>query len=446
MFALSVKAKVTIWFSALMLLITAAALGFIIELGGSMLEGSAMERLARAVNRNAEYVEYDDNDGIIELDIDEEFEPYSFGTYCIVYSLDGTPVAGEMPEGFPDAGPLAEGPPRTVENEAGSFYIYDRYADNGRLWVRGVKPANDAESVPLRLARFAFLLLPVLVLAGAAGGYAITRRAFRPIDRIIASVNAINEGHDLSARIGLPHKNDEIHRIASAFDKMLARLENSFEAEKQFASDASHELRTPTAVILAQCAALEKEGLSEADYKNGVAAIERQAQKMSRLINLLLSITRLEQGTAKADFERADLSELVSVICREMSSIRDGAELTADIEKDVYAEMDVALMSRLIENLLENAFKYGGGKVEVRLRRENGKAKLSISDNGPGIRPAELPKIWRRFYRADKSRSSGGLGLGLALVKQIAGIHNARVTAESEPGRGTTFTMTIAEK
>ena len=167
---------------------------------------------------------------------------------------------------------------------------------------------------------------------------------------------------------------------------------------------------------------------------------------MSRLISRLLNITRLEQGTVKAQFERADLSELASVVCREMSSVHPDAELSSEIEPEIYAELDVALMSRLIENLVENAFKYGGGKVRVTLRREDGNIKLAVGDDGAGIPPEELPKIWQRFYRSDKSRSSGGLGLGLSLVKQIAGLHNARVTAESEPGKGSVFTLTMAER
>lgn len=445
-FRLSVKARVTAWFTALMLIVTAASLAVIIALGGTLFEASAKDNLARAVNRNSEYVEYDDDDGLYVLEIDEEFEPYSLGTYSLVYSTNGQIASGALPDGFPDNLPLAEGAPRIIEYGDKHFYVYDRTADDGQLWVRGIKLADGGEALLNEMTEFAFFMLPFLALIGAAGGYFIVRRAFRPIDKMIAAADAINEGRDLSARIGLPPKDDEIHRIASAFDGMLARLENSFEAEKQFTSDASHELRTPTAVILAQCAALEKEGLAEKDYRDGIAAIDRQAQKMSRLINRLLNITRLEQGTVKAQFERADLSELTSVICREMSAMRPDVELTPEIEKDIYAEIDVALISRLIENLIENAFKYGGGKVRVTLRRAGGNIKFSVGDNGEGIPAEELPKIWQRFYRADKSRSSGGLGLGLSLVKQIAGLHGARVTAESFPGKGSVFTMTMTAR
>lgn len=442
---LSVKARVTAWFTALMLIVTAGALAVVIMLGGALFEASAKERLARAVNRNSEYVEYE-NDGRREkFEMDEEFEPYSFGTYCLVYTREGGILSGTLPEGFPDGVPLADKEPFIVETQDRHFYVYDRKTHNGALWVRGIKLADGGEALLDEMTDFAFFMLPFLVLISAAGGYLIVRRAFRPIDRIISAVEAINEGSDLSARIGLPPKDDEIHRIAAAFDRMLARLESSFESEKQFASDASHELRTPTAVILAQCSALDKEGLTADDYKKGISAIDRQAHKMSRLINQLLNITRLEQGTVKAQFERADLSELAAVVCREMSTLRPDVELTPEIEKDIYADIDVALMSRLIENLVENAIKYGGGKVCVTLRREGGDVKLAVGDNGPGITPEELPKIWQRFYRADKSRSSGGLGLGLSLVKQIADLHNARVTAESFPGKGSVFTLTMPD-
>lgn len=442
---LSVKASITLWFSALTLLVTAAALGFIIEMGGSMLSSTAQERLARAVNRNSEYVEYKESERYVAFELDEEFEPFSMGSYSLVYTRAGKLLSGAEPDGFIPT-PLTEGPPRLVEGVSGDFYVYDRYADGGRIWVRGIMPASEQNDFHEMMVQLAFFLLPALVAAASLGCYLIVRRAFRPMDRMIAAADAIGEGRDLSLRIGLPKRDDEIHKIAAAFDGMLARLEGSFEAEKQFASDASHELRTPTAVILAQCAALDKAGLSERDYKNGVAAIERQAQKMSRLINLLLNITRFEQGTAKPSFERADLSELAEVVCREMSSVRDDVELSREIEPDIYAEIDVPLMSRLIENLIENAFKYGGGKVHVKLARDGEDITLSVGDNGPGIPPEELPKIWQRFYRADKSRSSGGLGLGLSLVKQIASLHGARIEAESFIGRGSVFTLTMPAK
>ena len=438
---LSVKARVTIWFTLLMLLITAASLGFVITVGGSMMESYSLTRLAEMVNDNADELRY----GKKGLEVDDDFEPYAGGAYTLIYDEAGTLLFGRVPAGFNPREPFLEGEPYLVGSSGGDFYLYDRRAEGGRLWLRGVLPLSAAGGFPLVAARLAFFILPLLVLLAAAGGYLIARRAFRPIDKIVAAADAISEGRDLSARIGLPPRGDEIHRIASSFDNMFRRLEASFEAEKQFASDASHELRTPTAVILAQCESLERGERTAAEYAEGVAAIRRQALKMSKLIGTLLQITRLEQGTVKASFERADLSELVGVVCRESRLLWKEAVLETEIEEGIFADIDVALMSRLTGNLLENAFKYGGGLVRVSLHREHERVILSVSDNGEGIPPAELEKIWNRFYRLEKSRSGGGLGLGLALVRQIADIHGARVTAESG-AEGTVFTLLLPVK
>ena len=434
----SVKARVTIWFTLLMLLITAASLGFIITVGGSLMESYSLSRLEETVDDNADEIKFG-RDG---LDVGDDFEPYAGGAYTLVYSGAGLLLHGRVPPGFNPGEPFLEGEPYIVACPGGDFYLYDRRLDGGALWLRGVLPVSAVGGFPLIAARLAFFILPLLVLLAAGGGYLIARRAFLPIERIIAAADAISEGRDLSARIGLPPRDDEIHRIASSFDNMFRRLEASFEAEKQFASDASHELRTPTAVILAQCEALEKGGRERDEYAQGIAAIKRQALKMSKLIGALLQITRLEQGTAKASFEHADLSELVSVVCRESRLLWKDAALETEIEGGIYADFDVALISRLTGNLLENAFKYGGGLVRVSLRREPEAIRLCVSDNGPGIPRAELEKIWQRFYRLEKSRSGGGLGLGLALVKQIAEIHGAKVTAESGAD-GTVFTLLL---
>lgn len=435
--SLSVKARITVWFTLLMLLITAASLGFVIMVGGSLMEAHSLSRFVEMVDDNAGEVVY----GPEGLDVDGDFEPYASGAYTLIYSEAGALLRGRVPPGFNPHEPFLEGEPYLVACPGGDFYLYDRRAAGG-LWLRGVLPAAAAGGFPLIAARLAFLILPLFALLAAGGGYLIARRAFRPIDKIIAAADAISEGRDLSARIGLPPRGDEIHRIASSFDNMFRRLEASFEAEKQFTSDASHELRTPTAVILAQCEALAGDGRTEAEYAEGIAAIRRQALKMSKLIGALLQITRLEQGTVKASFEHADLSELVSVVCRESRLLWREAELEAEIEAGIYADFDVALISRLIGNLLENAFKYGGGRVRVALRREGTAARLVVSDNGAGIPPEELEKIWNRFYRLEKSRSGGGLGLGLALVRQIADIHAARVTAENGAD-GAVFTLLL---
>ena len=168
---------------------------------------------------------------------------------------------------------------------------------------------------------------------------------------------------------------------------------------------------------------------------------------MSRLIGQLLHITRLEQGTQKTCMERGDLTALAEAVCEQQKMIApEGVVLTCDAPESVEAQMDVILMTRLLNNLISNAFRYGsgGGHVRVTVRREGGCAVLSVSDDGAGIPPDQQEKIWQRFYQVDAARSGGeGTGLGLYMVRQIARLHGGTAAVESVSGQGSTFTVRI---
>ena len=210
------------------------------------------------------------------------------------------------------------------------------------------------------------------------------------MEKVISTAEAISDGGDLSRRIGLPKGRSEISRLAAAFDGMCDRLERSFEAERQFTSDASHELRTPVAVILAECDSLDHGQPTEEDYRQSVDVIRRQGQQMSRLIGQLLHITRLEQGTQKLQLETADLSQLVEVLCEEQAHLApEGTTLAVHTQPDLLVNGDVTLLSRLLTNLISNAYRYGkpNGHVWVDLRREGQWAVLSVRDDGSGIAP-----------------------------------------------------------
>ena len=228
---------------------------------------------------------------------------------------------------------------------------------------------------------------------------------------------------------------------------MFERLETSFNAQQQFTSDASHELRTPTTVILAECDYTRKHAKTVEDYSQALDVVSRQAKKMSRLVESLLSLTRMDLGSVKTNFEVEDLSEMMDVICEETRMVASrGITMCTDIQEGVFANIDVTLMSRLVQNLIDNAYKYGreGGMAEVSLRARDGWAVISVKDNGVGIARENLEKIWQRFYQEDSSRSGGeGLGLGLSMVKQIAKLHGGTVEVESELGAGSTFTVKI---
>ena len=267
------------------------------------------------------------------------------------------------------------------------------------------------------------------------------------MDRIIDAANSISDGDDISRRVNMRRGPSEMRRLSAAFDKMLDRLEQSFITERQFASDVSHELRTPITVILAECDRAKRKDKTREDFLGSVAVIEEQGRAMGELVQSLLSLTRMQQGTERYPLRRGDLSEFVASCCGEfVPADTRGMTLTTDIEPGVEIEYNHALMSRVVQNLLQNAYKYGreDGHINVALHRADGRAVLTVRDDGIGIAPEDQDKIWQRFWQADASRGEdGGTGLGLAMVKEITQFHGGTVAVESAPGEGSTFSVIL---
>ena len=324
--------------------------------------------------------------------------------------------------GFTASEPFQNGLTRPVDVDGARYYVLDFWVplgwDSG-VWVRGVLEAPENPRLITNLLYIAMIALPLFILLAAAGGYAIARRAFLPLDRITATAAAIGEAADLSRRVEVPPGDNEFTRLARTFNQMFERLERSFEAEQQFTADASHELRTPVSVIKSACEYAEKYGETPEEREETMAMIHRQADRMSLLIEQLLRITRLDQGTGISLQENVDLTELVRTVCADQP--REEGRLLVEAEAGISVRGDAALLTRLLQNLIDNGFKYGkpGGHVWVSLRREAGEVLLS-------------------------SRSGGsGAGLGLAMVRKIAQTHGGRVELESVPGLGSVFTLRL---
>lgn len=446
----SLKIRITAWFALMMFVIEALVLSFLLAVNGTIVTNDPESRLVRVVEHNADRVKYKNRQFRYD-----DIHYYRSGVYTVLYDADGNALQGTFPAEFSPAQPLplSGDAVRTVTCGEQTFYVYDVHVDMmvGSVWLRGVIDANAKGGVMRVIMPLAWSLLPVLLVLSVIGGYFIASRALRPVRQLTAAANAISDGQDLKARIGLPHTkgSDEIYQLSASFDNMFDRLERSFEAEQRFTSDASHELRTPTTVILAACEDARKNARTPADYQAALDVVDRQAHKMSQLIASMLEITRLDQGTQKVNWEYADLSDLVTVICDEQTMVaRRGIRIGCAAEPDIFIDMDVFLMSRVVQNLLDNAFKFGidGGWIHVALRRTDVGAQLTVQDNGVGIAQEDLDRIWQRFYQADPSRrESAGLGLGLSMVQQIVALHGGTVTVTSAKGRGTTFTVTLPE-
>ena len=442
---MSAKFRLTLWLTLMVLLLAAAVLVFVILINNTSTLDDPAERLVRTVLSNAEKADFED--GSLDL---EGLDPYRRGVYCAYYAEDGTLLLSAMPEGVAaDTVPFEANVLRTAELAGRSYFLYDVHADAGEetLWVRGLVSTGDTSGLMHSITVITLTLLPLVLLVALSGGWLIAWDAFRPMEQIVAAANSINDGDDLTARIELGRASSEMRRLGSAFNRMFERLERSFHAERQFSADASHELRTPLTVILAECDRARRKAKDPEDYRESLEVIEEQSRHMSELVQQLLSLTRMQHGTDRYPLREGDLSGFVESCCGEFSPTDSrGITLETKIEPGIRAVYNPALFSRVVVNLLQNAFQYGrpGGHVCLSLRRENEKAVLRVEDDGIGIQPEDLDKIWQRFWQADPSREeNGSTGLGLAMVREIAEFHGGRAAVESKPGVGSTFTVTI---
>lgn len=444
---LSAKVRITLWFAVMMLIIDALVLTFIMVINGSVVTRSPEAVLVKELNANVDRVRFDNQRFRFD-----KLDYYSRGVYTILYDADGNVMRGAPPAEFTADVPLQDDAVRLVNCGADDYYVYDVNLDMtvGSVWLRGVIADEVTGGAMTAIVAVAWSVLPVLLILSVIGGYFIARQALRPIKKLTEAANAITDGTDLKARIGMPKGNDEVSQLAASFDNMFDRLEKSFEDEQRFTSDASHELRTPTTVILAECSYAQKNAETIEDYRATLDVIQRQAEKMSALVKSLLEITRMDQGTQKVSFEYADLSELVGVVCEEQALVaRNGIRLETDIRPEIFCEMDVFLITRVLQNLIDNAYQFGreGGLIRVSLARTSDGAAITVADDGIGIAPDQLDNIFKRFYQADESRrNETGMGLGLSMVEQIVHLHGGTIDVNSTLGAGTTFVVYLPER
>lgn len=441
---LSITLRVTLLYTLFMVLLTGLSLGFLFHAGAQSRRQTTLDRMQTMAEASRKELEAKDG----ELEIDRDLEAFDDGVYLSLYDTAGVPLYGFVPREFDNSVIFDDGSLRTVESGGHSWYLYDEQItveDYGPVWVRSIAAADAFNSTLGTLGKTALLVLPVFVVLAAVCGYLLTRRAFAPVRQITQTAREIGEGGDLSRRIGLTGRKDEIHTLAAEFDAMFARLEQAFDREKQFTDDASHELRTPTAVILSQSEYALQNTHPQGETRAALESIHAQAARMAALLSQLLMLARADKGRQVVQREPVDLSELVEMVAETEAEQAEARNITVqtELEPGVTVQGDETLLMRLLINLTENAIRYGrpGGQVKLTLRRQDGEAVGTVEDDGIGIAPEELDKIWQRFWQADPARSGGGAGLGLSMVRWIAQAHGGRVTVQSEPGKGSVFTF-----
>jgi heavy metal sensor kinase len=285
----------------------------------------------------------------------------------------------------------------------------------------------------------------IILFFGLAGGWWISSRAIRPVENISATAVKISAG-DLSQRIDTAETESELGQLAAVLNSTFARLESAFAQQKQFVSDAAHELRTPVSVILTQTQAALNREREAGEYKQAVEACQRAALRMKKLIGALLELARIDAGQEQMKRLRFDLARTVADCVELVHPLADARGIKISTElPPLEIEGDAERLGQVTINLLTNAIQYNhdGGQVKVTLKLENGMAVLAVNDTGQGIPAGDLPRVFERFYRAEQSRSSGNAGLGLAICQAIVAGHGGSIEVTSEENAGSTFTVRL---
>jgi two-component system heavy metal sensor histidine kinase CusS len=312
-------------------------------------------------------------------------------------------------------------------------------------WIRVATPL-DATKATLRRVKALFLwTAPAVLLLASLGGYWISRRALAPVDAITNAARSIGIGN-LSQRLDVPATGDELQRLSKTWNDMLARLEAAVKRLSQFTADASHELRTPIALIRTTAELSLRRERSPETYRDALRQVVVESERTTRLIEDLLLLARADAGLPALPLERIELTPLLRDVCRQGQVLAEARQLqiSTDVpDQPVYVLANDPELRRLILLLLDNAVKYtpAGGKIRVSLGSDTAGATVAVCDTGIGIPDSALPHVFERFFRVDESRNrdDGGAGLGLSIAKWIADRHHASLEAESIFGQGSTF-------
>jgi heavy metal sensor kinase len=327
--------------------------------------------------------------------------------------------------------------------------------EDGKM-VGLVQVGSSLEVVEEALDQLLLILLiavPAALLVASTGGLFLANKALRPVDEITQIARQIGSG-DLSQRIRIRRANDELGRLASTFNEMIAKLEESFRQVKRFTADASHELKTPLTILRGEVEVGLKRKRALKEYQRILVSNLEEVNRMSRIVEDLLTLSRADMGELTMEREEIELSSLAREVWEDLQIMAQekGIQLKFTDDGFTMVEGDPLYLRQLILNLTENGLKYTppGGKVELNVKgdRDHGLVSLFVSDTGVGIAKKDLKRVFDRFFRVDKARSreTGGTGLGLSICQWIAHAHEGQIGVQSKVGKGSTFTVTLPLK
>lgn len=317
------------------------------------------------------------------------------------------------------------------------------------FWVQVAAPMDDFDEALDHFREVLLLSSPLLLILASLGGYWMSRRALRPVEEITRAARNISP-HNISGRLTVPQTRDELQGLAETLNDMLERIAVAFKRITQFTADASHELRTPVALMRTAAEVSLRKPRTDVEYREALEQILRELERTSSLIEQLMLLARADSGFERLELARLELSHPFREACKEAQTLAEAKQVRfcENIsETSIAVEGDAQALRRLFLILMDNAIKYSPprGQVTAWLGCRDASAVAEIRDTGIGIEEADLRHIFERFYRADKARSheGGGAGLGLSIGFWIAEAHGGTIEVESVSGRGSLFRVRL---
>jgi heavy metal sensor kinase len=380
------------------------------------------------------------------------------GVYTAIFEGDQL-LASNYPEGHPAL--LPADLLRSPQSQMPVFITLKGFGDEGsrvvaiavqshqrEFLITATQPLDDIAEQLESIRRIFYFGLPATLLIAGCGGFLLAKKSLAPVMAMSNQARRISASN-LYERLRVANSRDELGQLAETFNELLARLNHSFVTMREFMADASHELRTPIAIIRGEAEVTLSQNRDPKEYRDALAVIQDEARILSRLVDDMLALARADAGERQMTVAEFYLNDLVEDCCRaaQVLALRKTISLQFAPAPDITFCGDEELLRRLLLNLLDNAIKYTpkGGVVCVELGVEESQIHINVADTGIGI-PAEAgADVFERFYRVDKARTrgEGGSGLGLAIAKWVAEAHQGSIRFTSRQGQGTTFTVIL---
>ncbi len=459
----SIRFRLTAWYAGLLTCLISLFGVFIYFTLDQFLERNLRDALGKQAQTIGETLLREvaqNGDDYVVGEIEEHFAPRITGQFVRVTRRDGSvlyqsgiphnaefdpaAVSAQRPDSFKSW--REEHLPNGRELLVYSLPFTDAVGD--KYLIEAGAPYEQVERVLHGLLLSLGIVFPIIVAIAVGGGYVFTRKALRPLDEIVTTAGRITS-RNLNERVPVPATGDELERLSASLNRMMARLEESFQHINRFSADAAHEIRTPLAIIRGELEnALQVPGTS-ADLRDTLASALEEAERLSRIAEQLLEMSRLEAGETLIERTHFDFAEMAKTTVEQMRLLAEekNVQLKFQGQHRVDIEGDPIRLKQIVVNLVDNAIKYTGpgGSVSVSTFPIDGKAVLEVADTGLGIPEEALHQVFDRFYRVDRARSRqlGGTGLGLAIVRSICTAYGGVVGVKSVEGQGTVFRVEL---